>query len=368
VLREARAGRLEAVCRIANQASRSVKTLILKPSSLGDVIHALPVLRLLKRHSLANEIYWWIEAGLAPLLQDDPDLAGVIPFQRQRWGNPWHWDELWRSVAEIRSHRFDWVIDLQSLARSAAFAWLAGGELTIGLDDSREGARAIYDIAVARPSGGTHAVDWYLEALKPLGVPVATSFVWLPERPRVAQAVRDKWQPAAGPWLAVQPGARWENKRWPEEHFAQLVAELAREHSTLHFAVLGGESDRRLGESIAAAARGRGLNLAGCTSLPEMIEWIRLCDAMVTNDTGPMHVAAALGKPVVALFGPTDSRRTGPYGNRHVVLRHPLPCAPCMKDSCAFEKPIECLRAISPSMVATRVTELIARPQPPVSA
>lgn len=348
-----------------------MKIFILKPSSLGDVIHALPVLRQLKRHLPSSEIYWWIEAGLAPLLQEDPDLTGVIPFQRQRWGKPWHWDELWRSVVEIRSHRFDWVIDLQSLARSAAFTWLAGGEFTIGLDDAREGARAIYDIAVARPSGDTHAVDWYLEVLKPLGVPVTEKFVWLPEHPRVAQAVREKWQPAAGPWLAVQPGARWENKRWPEQHFTGLVAQLAQEHPDLHFAVLGGATDRLLGELISKSAPGRCLNLAGCTSLPEMIEWIRLCAAMVTNDTGPMHVAAALGKPVVALFGPTDPRRTGPYspcGNRHVVLRHPLPCAPCMKDSCAFEKPIECLRAISPSVVAARVTGLIASASTPVSA
>src|SRR5262245_20556674 len=275
---------------LRHRVSRAVKVFILKPSSLGDVIHALPVLRQIKRHLPASEIYWWIEANLAPLLQDDPDLTGLILFQRHRWGRPRHWDELWRSICEIRSHRFDWVIDLQSLARSAAFAWLAGGELTIGLDDSREGASAIYDLAVPRPSFETHAVDWYLEVLKPLRIPVAGDFTWLPERPRVAQAVRDKWQPESGCWLALQPGARWANKRWPGEHFTQLVEQLAREQPEWWFAILGGEADRSLGDAITKAARGRGRNLAGCTSLPEMVEWIRLCDAMVTNDTGPMHV------------------------------------------------------------------------------
>jgi len=133
-------------------------------------------------------------------------------------------------------------------------------------------------------------------------------------------------------------------------------------------AVLGGEADRELGQVIAQAAPGRCENLAGRTSLPEMIEWIRLCEVMVTNDTGPMHVAAALGRPVVALFGPTDSRRTGPYGDQHTVLRHPLPCAPCMKDSCSHEQPFECLRAITPGTVATRVGLWLDPSRPRVAA
>jgi ADP-heptose:LPS heptosyltransferase len=335
-----------------------LKILILKPSSLGDVVHALPVLRLLKRHLQHSEIHWWIEANLAPLLQDDSDLAGIIPFHRHRWSSLWNWGELWQSIRAIRAQGFDWVIDLQSLARSGAFAWLADGELTIGLDDPREGARGLYDIIVPRPSYSTHAVDWYLEVLKHLDVPVHHDFTWLPEHPRVARAVREKWQPAAG--------ARWENKRWPAEYFAQVVARLASDFPDARFAVLGSELDRELGDAIARSAPYRCQNLAGCTSLPEMIEWIRLCEVMVTNDTGPMHVAAALGCPVVALFGPTNPQRTGPYGDRHWVMRHPLPCAPCMRDSCSYEKPKECLRAIHPGTVAKRVAELLNHARPTV--
>jgi ADP-heptose:LPS heptosyltransferase len=86
-----------------------------------------------------------------------------------------------------------------------------------------------------------------------------------------------------------------------------------------------------------------------------MVEWLRLCDLMVTNDTGPMHVAAALGKPLIALFGPTEPRRTGPYGQLENVLHIELPCSPCFKDHCTYEKPNECLNAISPAMVFERV-------------
>ena len=139
-----------------------LKILILKPSSLGDVVQALPVLRLLKRHLPASEIHWWIDSGLAPLLEGDPDLTGVVRFERKRWASLPHWPEMLRSIAGMRAQKFDWVIDLQGLARSGAFAWLANGQLLAGLDEAREGARGFYDIIVPRASFHTHAVDWYL--------------------------------------------------------------------------------------------------------------------------------------------------------------------------------------------------------------
>ena len=322
--------------------------LILKPSSLGDVIQALPLLRLLKLQFPVARIHWWIAADLASLLGGDPDLDGVFLFERQKWIAPRHWHELFDSVRAMRAERFDWIIDLQGLARSGAFAWLAGGRFTIGLDTGREGARGFYDEAVPRPSPQTHAVDWYLAVLARLGVPAARPFVWLPERPAVAARVREKWAVNSARWLALVPGARWDNKRWPKEHFAEFVRQVARDQPDVRFAILGGRGDAPLAAAITAAAPARCLDLTGATSLPEMVEWIRLCDLTVTNDTGPMHVAAALGRPVVALFGPTAPWQTGPYGQINEVLRVPLPCAPCLKATCRFERPLECLRALTP--------------------
>lgn len=339
-----------------------MKILILKPSSLGDVIQALPVLRLLKRHRPDSEVYWWLETSLAPLLEGDPDLAGVIRFDRHRWRHPRHWLEAWDSIREIRAHRFDWVIDLQSLARSGLFAWLANGDLTIGLADPREGAPGFFDVAVPRPAAQAHAVDWYLAVLPSLGVPVHRDFEWLPERTVVAASLRDKWDVAGHRWVALQPGARWENKRWPAGHFADLVRRAAAAWPDVRFAILGSASERSLGQHIAGAAPDRCLNLAGGLALAEMIEWLRVSEALVSNDTGPMHVAAALGKPVLALFGPTEPRRTGPYGQLDHVLRHPLPCAPCMKDSCRLETPFECLRAITPDAVFHQLGRRLGRP------
>jgi lipopolysaccharide heptosyltransferase II len=158
----------------------------------------------------------------------------------------------------------------------------------------------------------------------------------------------------------LQPGARWLNKRWPVEYFAELVRLLAHKYPGARFAILGDKGDNLLGEIVSAAAPDRCVNLCGQTTLPEMIEWIRRCDLMITNDTGPMHAAAAMRKPLVALFGPTEPRRTGPYGQLENVLRvDHLPCSPCLKSRCRYEKPDECLRALTPGHVVERVNRVM---------
>lgn len=323
-------------------------------------MQALPVLRLLKRHWPDSDIFWWIDSGLAPLLEADPDLAGIVRFERRRWSVPANWPEVWHSVQWMRRQSFDLVIDLQCLLRSGVFAWLANGKLLVGLDEPREGARGFYDIAVRRDSFHTHAVDWYLSVLKVLNVPRHWNFEWLPERGSISAEVKRKWETASARWIVVQPGARWLNKRWPVENYARLVRQLLAARPEYRCAILGSGEDKMAGAAIAQADSKRCLDLTGKISLPEMVEWIRLSELMISNDTGPMHVAAAIGKPVVALFGPTEPRRTGPYGQLQNVVRVDLPCSPCLKSHCTYEKPIECLRAISPEMIFDRVVKRLS--------
>ena len=329
---------------------------------MGDVIQALPVLRLLKLHFRHAEIYWWIDSSLAPLIEGDPDLTGIVRFERKRWSSVANWPEMLRSIQWLRAQRFDWVIDLQGLMRSGIFAWLARGKFLVGLDNlregSREGARLFYDLAVSAPKG-THAVGRYLSVLPALGVPVDTSFQWLPERPQITAAVKTKWPElgAASRWIAIQPGARWDTKRWPVENYTKLVSLLAKKYPDARFAVFGSAGERQFGEIISVAAPDRIVNLCGRTSLLEMVEWLRLCELMITNDTGPMHVAAALGVPLIALFGPTDPQSTGPYGQLENVIRTGLPCSPCFNSTCLWSNPLECLVAIS----AERVFEFVEK-------
>jgi heptosyltransferase I len=343
-------------------ASRKLRILILKPSSLGDVIQAIPVLRMLKRRHPAAEFYWWLSTDLLPLLQDDPDLQGIFPFHRQRWASPLHWHELWTSIRQMRALGFDWVIDLQSLARSGGIAWLAAGRRTIGLHDMREGAGAFHDVVVSRPSPNTHAIDWYLKVLPWLDTPVQWDFEWLPRRPAVADSLQTRIPQFSGQWIVLQPGARWANKRWPSEFFSRLVRRLIDARADLHFVILGSAADRPLGEALARVEPQRCLDLTGQTTLLEMIEWIRGCQLMVTNDTGPMHVAAALSRPVVALFGPTNPARTGPYRQMPGVLRRRLPCQPCLRSTCRWTPELECLQSLDPDDVFPVVLHQLERP------
>lgn len=335
-----------------------MKILILKPSSLGDVVQAVPVLRLLKLHWPDSEIFWWIEAALAPLLEDDRDLAGIVRFNRRGWTLPSNWPEVWHSVRWMRRQSFDLVIDLQCLLRSGMFAWLANGKFLAGLDEPREGARGFYDLIVSRSSFHSHAADWYLSVLRALNVPVHWNFQWLPERPEISAEVKRKWETDPARWIVIQPGARWFNKRWPVENYATLVKRLAEARPEFRFAIMGSAEDKAAGAIIAQSDPKRCLDLTGKVSLPEMVEWIRLSEFMISNDTGPMHVAAALGKTVVAIFGPTEPRRTGPYRQLKNVVRIDLPCAPCLKGYCSYSKPLECLKGIAPEMVFDRVMKL----------
>ena len=341
-----------------------MKILILKPSSLGDVVHAMPVVRLLRQRFPQAEIHWWILRGLMPLLQGDRDVNRLIPFDRKRWGNPSGFGSVVSCIREMRAERYDWVIDLQSLARSGVIAWLANGELTIGLDDAREGATALYDLRVPRPSFNTHAVDWYLEVLRHLQVPVHSNFEWMPRNEEAAVIVDSVWPRDGRRWIALQPGARWWNKRWPAERFGELARRLLALDDSLGVAVLGDTGDRPLAEQITAIAGPRCLDLTGQLSLPGMVEWIRRCDVLVTNDTGPMHVAVALGVPVVALFGPTEPTRTGPYRQLDSVLRVDLECAPCLKASCRNPEKLACLNRLPVDAVVSRVVSLLASKRP----
>ena len=334
-----------------------MKLLILKPSSLGDVIHALPVLRLIKRQRPHWQVHWWIASNLAPLLENDPDLAAVHSFERRGWGTPSGLARGMNQLRQLQCERFDVVLDLQGLARSAVFSWAARPGLAIGLHQHREGAAAAYDVLVERPSANSHAVDWCRAVLPHLGLENNDDFDWMPPRHEALPEGCESGQR----WLALCPGARWENKRWPIESYEALTRQLLMGHGDLRVVVLGGNEDVALGARLATIGA-RCVDKTGQTTLPEMVEWIRACKVMVTNDTGPMHVAAAMGKPEVALFGPTDPRRTGPYQAPGRVLRSlGMDCVPCHSRTCTALRERDCLRSIPMAQVAAEVQQVLPK-------
>ncbi len=325
-----------------------MKVLILKPSSLGDIIHAIPVLRLIKIQRPSWVVHWWISKNYAPLLEMDRDITALHYFERNAWNSFSGIARGINSVDRMRAEKYDLVIDLQGLARSALHGWAVRGRYTIGLDQCREGATLFYDVSVTRPDVYAHAVDWNLAVLREIGLRTEGSYEWLPERPWIAERLFDLGYHNKYRWVALCPGARWESKRWPIESFEKLIKNF--DSPDVRFVIIGGKSDQAIGRRLVNL--GRVLDLTGRTSLPETIEWMRVCSKVVTNDTGPMHIAAALGVRVVALFGPTDPRRTGPYNAPSAVLQNDqLDCIPCLNKDCDYLRERECMRLITPKMV-----------------
>jgi lipopolysaccharide heptosyltransferase I len=335
--------------------SLHVKVLILKPSSLGDIIHALPVLRLIKQQRPHWKVHWWIAEHFAPILEMDRDVAALHHFHRNGWGTI---GGLWRGLRQLhqlRKEHFDVVIDLQGLARSALFSWVANGSYTIGLHQHREGAAAFYDVAIERPTLQTHAVDWCQKVLPALGLKSECKFEWIPSKPWIAKKIAGQGYLSSKRWIALCPGARWPSKQWPLESFSRLMEEFNGDPQ-VHFVVVGGANDKSAGNQLGVHKRC--LDLTGQTTLPELVEWLRKCDVLVTNDTGPMHIAAAVGTSTVSLFGPTDPHRTGPYQARKNVLhRTNLDCVPCFQRYCTRAVDRECLQEISPVQVFQAIVD-----------
>jgi lipopolysaccharide heptosyltransferase I len=307
--------------------------LIVKPSAIGDVVHALPVLKLLKDHWPAAKFSWLVTPACAGILDGHPLLHEVIRFDRKGYGSSWRQPRVLKSLfhfsRDLRARRFDIAIDLQGLFRSGWLTFQSGAPVRIGLSDAREMASLFYTRRVAVPRGGQrHAIDRYLCVSAALGAkrgPVDFPFAdTVGDHAFVAQRTPPRY-------ALLFPGTNWPTKRWPVEKFAALAQQL-RQRYNLPSIVGGGPDETALAAPIPGA-----INLAGQTTLNQLVALIRRADLVVSNDSGPMHIAAALGRPLVAPFGPTSPYRTGPYQRMDSVIRLDIVCSPCYSRSCSHQ-------------------------------
>jgi heptosyltransferase-1 len=312
------------------------RILIIKPSSLGDVIHALPTVSAIRRQFPHAHIAWLVNAELTSLLEHSPVIDRVIPFPRRDFA------AIPALLRQLRREQFDVALDLQGLLRSGLIARASGAPRRVGLSDSREGARLFHTEIVTVPR--CHAITRYLLAARHLGCP---------ESP-VEFPIGITRQPRSGGWIAVNPSARWPTKLWGDELYAELVRRLPHDRVVL----TGSASERARIDHIAQGRR----NMAGQTNLLELAELYGRCAVVITNDTGPMHLAAAVGTPVIAIFGPTDPLLTGPHGNRHILLRAPIPCSPCFRRHCMNPVKMDCMRRISLDQVWAALEPFLQSP------
>ena len=312
------------------------RILLVKPSSLGDVLHALPVLSGLRRRYPDARIDWLIAPPFAPLIENHPDITEVVPFDRKRFGRVARDWSVTRAFVEflgdLRRRRYELVVDLQGLFRSGFITRATGAGVRIGFADAREGARWFYTDLMVPDDRDMHAVDRNFLVSRMLGFedePRGFGLTIADEaRAGVDRLLHEEGWRAGPSMVVVAPGARWETKVWPKERFAETIDRLCADGSRR--AVLVGSSEdvdrcAWIRDHCSAAP----LSLAGRTNVPELVALIERADLVICLDSAPMHIAAALDRPLLCLIGPTNPRRTGPYSRGGDVVRLPLECSPC---------------------------------------
>jgi len=302
------------------------RILLIKPSSLGDIVMALPALSALRRNFPRAKISWLIRPEFAPLIEGHPHLDEIILFDRRGLTGAWHRPQAFRGlmslIARLRKARFDVVLDLQGLFRTAALARLSGCKRRFGPIWRREFAHYFYTTTIPPRREWVHVIDYYSKLIEAMGGrDLGVEFV-LPEKPVAVTAARNllsQYKIDFERYGVIIPGSAQVSKCWPAERFAALADRLTSEHGLAVLAT-GSNSEAPMIEQIRRLAQHPIANLAGRTSLPELVEVLRQARLVVSNDTGPGHIAAALGRPLVMMFSWSNPLRVGPYGRSACVV------------------------------------------------
>lgn len=308
--------------------------LIVKLGALGDVINTLPLAMRLKKH-LNARIHWLVAPLSYPMLSDHAWVDRPIRFDIR--GNKQNWLEV---LHRLRGRQFDIVLDLQRILKSGVITWIAAANRRIGFDRQRckEMTWLLPFERIPPADPNAHMLIQYLEFGAYLNI-AETEISWGIQ----SSGLLPKALP--GRFVVLNIGATKPANRWTVEGFADLVRSIRRTYQ-LPCVLTGGAEDVAMAARIQALANEDVYSLAGQTSLPELIDVIAAAAVVVTCDTGPMHLAVALKKKVIALFGPSDHRRTGPF--RGTVVRATCACAPCNRKACAAPT---CMQAIRPEQV-----------------
>ena len=312
------------------------RIVIIKPGAVGDLLQMTPVFRALKKAYPGCGITLVVgNPSSADLFCDHPSLDEVLVFDQK--GEQRTVGAQLAFLSDLRRRRFDLVLNFQ---RSNLRTWLMAAAIL-------PERVLVYHKARDR---AVHAVQNYLETLAPLGIEssdLALDFHPGPEAEAYARELFQRHHLDSGPVVALNPGATHGVNRWPVERFAEL-ADLVQSELHSRALLIGGPDDVQLAGQIIDLSRTKPLSIAGTTTLPQLGAVLQSCAMLVSGDTGPMHLATAVGTPVVALFGAADPGRTGPVGTGHVVVQAPgVPCVPCRSRQCDRSVHLECMQKIT---------------------
>jgi heptosyltransferase I len=319
---------------------------IIKPSSLGDVIHALPILAALRERWPSAHLAWVISNSFRDVLEGHADLDELIVYERAgQASDPMRTLGLFR---KLMRGQFNLTIDLQGLLRSALMTAATRAQVRFGLADAREGARWFYTDVVDAPRLGLHAVERVQRVAAALHLDSTQPRFNLPIRETDRQWAREVLAAVRSPRIVINVGARWETKRWPPEHFAEIGRRAAHEFGAGLVAV-GSDGDRPL---VDRFIRHLGtipvLDLCGQTRLMQLAALCTESDLVISNDTGPLHLAAAAGARVLGIYTCTSPGLTGPFGPRAATVQSCVWCAPSFIKKCHR---LECMAELTPSRV-----------------
>lgn len=321
-----------------------MRILIVKLSSFGDILHALPAVNSL-RCQLPARIDWVTQAEYASLVACFPDVGKVFPVRRHQG-----WRGFLATCRALRREAYDLVIDLQGLQKSALVARLAGGRRCIGPSYHREGARIWYHETAPPADGERHAVIQAMDVLPMLGIS-------RPEQPLFPIVLPAKPALTASPRVGIAPVSRWPSKNWPVDRYTRL-ARLLQERRGASITILGGEDSLAAARAIREGCSGTVNIQCGNLDWPELGAAIKDLDVLVANDSGPVHLAAALEVPCVVFYGPTVPRRTGPWGGRHRIMVSRASCAGCYRRNCPYPDN-RCWEGMEPEEICRAVVALL---------
>jgi len=313
--------------------------LIIKPSSLGDIVLALPALSALRKNYPDAKISWLVRTEFAPLLKNHPDLTETILFDRNFLAKAWYNLRAFRSllslIGRLRRDSFDAVIDLQGLFRTASLGWLSGCKRRFGMSNAREFAHIFYTHKVTQNQDCIHLVDYYLKIIQAAGAPdIGVRFVLPEDSAAAADSVSQllaEHNITPGNYVVFVPGSAHSDKCWPTERFATLADKISQKFG-LPIIAVGTASENDTIEKLKNKADTPISNFAGATNLGELVALLRAARLVISNDTGPGHIAAALGTPLVMIFSWSNPARIAPYGRSEcMVAREPYRRGPKIK-------------------------------------
>jgi lipopolysaccharide heptosyltransferase I len=327
------------------------RILIVRLSALGDIVHALPVLASLKLALPHVEVDWLVEERYAAILALARPLHRRIIVRASTsrelpdadvFGGPLGFV---RAARFLRRRRYDAALDLQGLIKSAVWARVSGARRVIGFDRAhlREPqAAALYSETVV-PADASHVIRKNLSILSALQIPAGGAEMPLVPTASAETTAAIRAAGGRGRYIVLNPGAAWPNKRWPPDRFGALAAAL-RDRTGLPSLVTWGPSERALAESIAGASKGAA-TVAPSTTVGDLAVVVRDAALVVAGDTGPLHIAAAMGAPLVGLYGPTWPERNGPWDPSDVVISRASVCVCHHKRQCLRGSP--CINEIT---------------------